>query len=102
MRTIIFSTLLVLIGCLIVGCSETNHLTKPTAQKNLKIGSDEPFMVEIKEIATKREPFYFLGYLDEAEIERREADLYHQQDFSLRTSGAREHFVGIPVIMMRF
>lgn len=100
MRVIIFSAVLILMGCLIGGCSTTNHVT---TQKIWKIRNDEPFMEEIKKIATKREGFYFLGQpIDGAEIERRKADLYHQQDFSLRTSGDRELFVGIPVLMVRF
>jgi hypothetical protein len=97
MRVIIFSTMLILMGCLIGGCSTANHVTTQT------IRNDEPFMAEIKKIATKREGFYFLGQpIDEAEIECRKADLNEQQDFSLRTSGARELLVGIPVLMVRF
>jgi len=102
MRVIIFSTVLILVGCLIVGCSKTNHVT---TQKNLKLRNDEPFMSPIKEIATKREGFYFwiIGQpIDKAEIERRKMELCYQQYFSLRTSEARELFVVIPVLIIRF
>ena len=103
MRKIIFSTLLILIGCLIGGCSETNHLTKPTTQKNLKVRNDEPFIQPIKKIATKRDGIYFIGDpIDEEEFDRREADLRRLQDFISRTSRAGEHLAGIPILMVTF
>jgi len=92
--------IVILMVCLIGGCSETSQMT---TQDNLELRNDEPFMAAIKEIATKREGFYFLGQpIDETEIERRKSDIEYQQDFGASASEPRGHFEGIPILTIRF
>ena len=86
--------------CLIGGCSETNYTT---TQKDLELRSDEPFMAAIKEIATEREDFYFLGQtIDKAEYDRRESELHYQRDRGYLASEPKESFEVIPIVMIRF
>lgn len=100
MRVVIFGTVLILLGCLIGGCSETNREMAP---QKLDHRSDEPFMAEIRKIATKREGFYFIGQpIDKQEIERRKNDLSHQKDFHLRNPETYNNLVSIPIFMGRF
>ena len=90
----------ILMGCLIGGCSKTNYTT---TQKDLEPGNDEPFMAAIKEIATEREGFYYLGQpIDKAEFSRRVSDINYQRDRGYLASEPRENFEVIPILMIRF
>ena len=90
----------ILMVCLIGGCSKTSQMT---TQNNLEPRNDEPFMATIKELATKREGFYFSVWpFDEAEIERMKSDINYLQDSGALASEPRGHFEGIPILMIRF
>lgn len=86
--------------CLIAGCSKTSQVTTP---ENMELRDNGPFMSDLKDIATKREGLYFLGQpIDKAEYERRESDIGFQRDYGSVIAVPIEHFVGVPIVLIRF
>lgn len=100
MKTQIMMAMVMLLVCFVAGCSTTSDIK---IRANPQSDYDEPFMEEIKELATKRKHIYLLGEtIDQAEYDRRVTDIVNRRDLAYRTSQSEAQRDVVPFCIVRW
>jgi outer membrane murein-binding lipoprotein Lpp len=90
----------ILLVCFAAGCSTTSDINIRT---DLQLDDEEPFMAEIRELATKRDRFYYLGKpIGQGEYSRRVDDMINKQEQFYITSQPEVEPEVVPILLLRF
>ena len=98
-QTRIMVVTVMLLVCFVAGCSTTSDIK---IRANPQSDYDEPFMPEIRELATKREGPYIIGNIDPPEYDRRVTDIVNRRDRVSPTSESEVQSGTVPIVIWRF